>query len=41
MLQTGDLEVVPTSQQMEKQRVVLDQLRTTLDLPLDKLESLR
>ncbi|XP_052801154.1 RUN domain-containing protein 1-like [Mya arenaria] len=38
--ETGDIEELPTSRQMEKQKVVLDQLRNTLDLRIDKLDSL-
>ncbi|KAL4225000.1 RUN domain containing 1 [Mactra antiquata] len=38
--ETGDSEEIPTSQQMEKQKVVLDQLRNTLDLKIDRLQNL-
>lgn len=39
--QTGESEELPTGQQMEKQKVLLDQLRNTLDLKIDKLNNLR
>ena len=32
---------LPTSKQIEKQKVVLEQLTNTLDLPIDKLDALR
>ena len=41
IFQTGDVKELPTSQQIEKQKVVLEQLTNTLDLPIDKLPALR
>ena len=41
LFQTGDVKEIPTSKQIEKQKVVLEQLTNTLDLPIDKLDSLR
>lgn len=38
--ETGDVEELPTSKQIEKQKVVLEQLTNTLDLPIDKLDRL-
>lgn len=40
-MQTGESEELPTSKQMEKQKVVLDQLKNTLDLNIDKLDKYR
>lgn len=38
--ETGDVTELPTSKQIEKQKVVLEQLTNTLDLPIDKLDAL-
>ncbi|XP_045175317.2 RUN domain-containing protein 1-like [Mercenaria mercenaria] len=38
--ETGESKEIPTSKQIEKQKVVLDQLRNTLDLKIDKLDKL-
>lgn len=38
--ETGDVKEIPTSKQIEKQKVVLEQLTNTLDLPIDKLDNL-
>ncbi|XP_052229540.1 RUN domain-containing protein 1-like isoform X3 [Dreissena polymorpha] len=38
--ETGESEELPTSQQIQKQKVVLDQLKNTLDLRIEKLDKL-
>lgn len=40
-LQTGDVEELPTNKMMEKQRVVIDELKTKLDLNMDNFDKLR
>lgn len=39
--QTGDAEELPTTQVMEKQKLVIDQLTQKLDMDLNNFDKLR
>ena len=41
VLQTGNIEELPTNQMVAKQRVVIDELRTKMNLELDDFDKLR